>query len=94
MKDDCEHIFQTQRISRGQIKGVVYNHSESLADLLIGRSGQGLNKGPNKKQGMLCYVKQAMEVNHPGLRVDDWTIQMVRDLRDQILAKAMSDCGQ
>ena len=58
MKEDCEHVFQIGNVSQGQIKGVIYNNSDSVADLLIGRGGQGLNVGPNRKKGMLVYVQQ------------------------------------
>ena len=40
---------------------------------------------------MLIYVRQAMEANHPDLSLEDWTAEMVRNLRDEILDKAKSD---
>ena len=50
-----------------------------------------LNVGLNKKKGMLIYVRKAMEANHLRLRVEDWTPEMIQNLHDKILAKAMSD---
>ena len=64
--------------------------SKTLADLLIGKGSQGLN-GPNRKKGMLVYMRQAMEANHPSLSVEDWTAKMVQNLSNEILDKAKSD---
>ena len=60
-------------------------------DLLTGKGGQGLNTGPNKKRGLLVYIKDAMEKHHPGLPLNKWTVEMVRSLRDEIVEKAKSD---
>ena len=58
---------------------------------MLVRPGQGLNAGPNKKKGMLAYVKDAMEKEHPGLRMEDWTIKMIRNMREEILEQAKKD---
>ena len=46
---------------------------------------------PKKKQGMLVYVKDAMERHHPGLQLKEWSVEMVRSLHDEIIEKAKSD---
>lgn len=93
MRVDCEHVFQVGSITRGQIKGVVYNHFDNLVDLLLGRNNQGLNMGEFKKKGMLVYVTEVMNLKYPGLTRENWKIEQVRELRDEILLKAKSDCG-
>ena len=60
-------------------------------DLLNGKGGQGLNTGPNKKQGMLVYIKDTMEKHHPGLPLNELTVEMVRNLREEKVEKAKSD---
>ena len=60
-------------------------------DLLIGKGGQGLNTGPKKKLGMLVYVQDAMERHHPGLPLQEWSVEMVREICDEMIQQAKSD---
>ena len=41
--------------------------------------------------GMLAYVKDAMEKHHPGLLMKDWTVEMVRNLREEMIEQAKND---
>ena len=58
---------------------------------MVGKGGQGLNAGPNRKKGMLAYVKDAMEKQHPGLLMKDWTVEMVKNLREEMIEQAKED---
>ena len=40
---------------------------------------------------MLIYVRQAMEAHHLGLSMEEWTAEMVKSIRDEILDKAKAD---
>ena len=83
MKDECIHLFDVGRITRGQIKGIVYSNSENLADLLVGKNGPGMNR----------FITQVMNEKFPDLDPKDWNIHQVKEHREKIIIKAKEELG-
>ena len=93
MKTDCEMLFQKRSISRGQLKGDVYNKSENIADLLVGKANAGLSKGPFTRQPIIKYIDWGMEHYYPGTLREEWTRKQLREIVPQIIKKAKDDAG-
>ena len=93
MKTDCEMLFQKRSISRGQLKGDVYNKSENIADLLVGKANAGLSKGPFARKPIIKYIDWGMEHYYPGTLKEDWTRAQLREIVPQIIKKAKDDVG-
>ena len=94
MKTDCDQLFQKRSISRGQLKGDIYNKSENICDLLIGRNNAGLSKGPFAKQPIIKYIDWGMRKHYPGTLKDDWTREQLRKIIPDIMKKVKSDVGE